>query len=117
MTLGYSISNMENTRLSRALCKVVGDVIQTTGGHSTLEALFKTSGAPGDPPDLAHHSKWKEWLFRGGQDPSVNSLQVLGNVLEEYMDTEPASAADLQQWKQNRYRIEGKRPAVPSMNS
>jgi hypothetical protein len=98
---------MENTRLSRALCKLVGDVIQTTGGHSALDALFTSSGAPGDPPPLAHHAKWKEWLFRAGQDPSVDSLQVLGNVLEEYMDTEPASAEDIQQWKQNRSRIEG----------
>jgi hypothetical protein len=97
---------MENTRLSRALCKVVGDVILTTGGHSTLDALFKSSGAPGEPPDLAHHSKWKEWLFRAGQDATVDSLEVLGNVLEEYIDTRPASAADVQQWSENRSRIE-----------
>jgi hypothetical protein len=97
---------MKNTRLSRAVCKVVGDVIQTTGGHPTLNALFISSGAPGEPPDLAHHSKWKEWLFRAGQDPDVDSLQVLGNILEEYMDTRPAELADHQQWKENRLRIE-----------
>ena len=97
---------MENTRLSRALCKVVGDVILTTGGHSTLDALFISSGAPGDPPDLAHHSKWKEWLFRAGQDSAVDSLQVLGNVLEEYMDTRPANVEDFQRWRENRLRIE-----------
>lgn len=102
----YSVSHMENTRLSRALCKVVGDVIQTTGGHPTLDALFISSGAPGDPPALAHHSKWKEWLFRTGQDSAVDSLQVLGNVLEEYMDTRPAEAGDHQQWHENRLRIE-----------
>ena len=97
---------MENTRLSRALCKVVGDVIQTTGGHPTLDALFIASGAPGDPPALAHHSKWKEWLFLAGQHPTVDSLQVLGNVLEEYMDTRPAEAGDLRQWQENKLRIE-----------
>ena len=102
----YSICNMKNTRLSRALCKVVGDVIQTTGGHPTLDALFASSGAPGEPPALAHHSKWKEWLFRAGQDPTVDSLQVLGNVLEEYMDTRPADAADQVQWSENKLRIE-----------
>lgn len=102
----YSICNMKNTRLSRALCKVVGDVIQTTGGHPTLDALFASAGAPGEPPALAHHSKWKEWLFRTGQDPTVDSLQVLGNVLEEYMDTRPADTADHAQWKENRLRIE-----------
>lgn len=101
------ISNMENTRLSRSLCKVVGDVIQAAGGHPTLNTLFISSGAPGDPPDLAHHSKWKEWLFRAGQDPTVDSLQVLGNILEEYMDTRPAEVGDHAQWDENRLRIEG----------
>jgi hypothetical protein len=102
----YIISNMENTRLSRALCKIVGDVIQTTGGHPSLDALFISSGAPGDPPALAHHSKWKEWLFRAGQDSSVDSLQVLGNVLEEYMDTCPAEVSDHPKWNENKLRIE-----------
>jgi hypothetical protein len=100
------ISKMENTRLSRSLCKVVGDVIQTAGGHPTLNTLFISSGAPGDPPDLAHHSKWKEWLFRAGQDPTVDSLQVLGNILEEYMDTRPAEVDDHSQWNGNKLRIE-----------
>lgn len=97
---------MTNTRLSRALCKVVGDVIQTTGGHSTLDALFRSSGAPGEPPVLSHAAKWKEWLFRTGQDASIDSLQVLGSVLEEYMDTVPASPDDLAHWKVNKARIE-----------
>lgn len=94
-----------NFRLSRSLCKIVGEVLATTGGHSTLDALFITSGAPGEPPALAHHSKWKEWLFRTGQDPSVDSLQVLGNVLEEYMDTPPQDLADEQLWLLNKERL------------
>ena len=32
---------------------------------------------------------WKERLFRAGQDPSVDSLEMLGNVLEEFMDLVP----------------------------
>lgn len=98
--------DMENTRLSRALCKVVGEVIQTTGGHSTLDALFTTSGAPGEPPGLSHAAKWKEWLFRAGQDADTDSLQVLGNVLEEYMDTMPTDPDAIGHWKGNKIRIE-----------
>ena len=97
---------MATTRLSRALCKVVGEVIQTAGGHATLDALFVSSGAPGDPPGLAHHSKWKEWLFRAGQDSNIDSLQVLGNVLEEYMDTLPREAESVSDWKEGRARVE-----------
>ncbi len=56
------------------------------GSHATLDMLFQTAGAPGEPPNLSHGSKWKEWLFRAGLDPHVDSLAVLGNVLEEFMD-------------------------------
>jgi REase_DpnII-MboI len=92
-------------RLSRALCAVVGEVL--LGSHATLDALFINSGAPGEPPALAHHSKWKEWLFRAGQDPTVDSLAVLGNVLEEFMDLAPAEGTpEYDDWKEKRERVE-----------
>lgn len=92
-------------RLSRSLCAVVGETL--SGSHGTLEALFVAAGAPGDAPDLAHHSKWKEWLFRAGQDSTVDSLAVLGNVLEEFMDLPPkAGTSEFEEWKQKRDRVE-----------
>ncbi|MDQ8191577.1 hypothetical protein QEH58_14800 [Roseibacillus persicicus] len=94
-------------RLSKSLCKVVGDVIGLTGSHSTLDTLFMNAGAPGPPPDLSHTSKWKEWLFSVGMNPDVDSLGVLGSVLEEFMDLPPADSSDeLKEWKINRERIE-----------
>jgi len=95
---------MKDFRLSRGLCAIVGESL--SGSHTTLDALFHSSGAPGDPPDLAHHSKWKEWLFRAGLDPDVDSLRVLGNVLEEFMDVEPEEEDALEQWSKNRSRVE-----------
>ena len=98
---------MSNVRLSKHLCAAVGNALTLTGGHSTLDALFKSAGAPGEPPNLAHHSKWKEWLFRAGQDPSVDSLAVLGNILEEFMDVEPDGTEDIvANWKVQRIEIE-----------
>ena len=79
-------------RLSRSLCAVVGESLR--GSHDTLNALFIAAGAPGEPPALSHGSKWKEWLFRAGQDPAVDSLAVLGNVLEEFMDLAPLPSAE-----------------------
>ena len=77
------------------------------GSHATLNDLFGSAGAPGDPPNLAHHSKWKEWLFRAGQDPSVDSLAVLGNVLEEFMDLPPDESEEaFEQWQKDREKIE-----------
>ena len=96
---------MDNVRLSRSLSAAVGSVL--TGSHTTLDALFRSAGAPGDPPNLAHHSKWKEWLFRTGQDPSVDSLAVLGNVLEEFMDLGPDETdSTFENWPAQRRQIE-----------
>lgn len=94
-------------RISKSLCAVVGDVLASTGSHPTLDALFISAGAPGEPPPLAHHSKWKEWLFRAGLDPSTDSLAVLGTVLEEFMDLAPKQdTEEFDPWKERRERIE-----------
>lgn len=98
---------MPPVRLSKSLCAVVGSVLASTGSHAILDALFRSAGAPGDPPDLAHHSKWKEWLFRAGQDPDVDSLAVLGALLEEFMDLPPnSSTLEFDSWKEKRERVE-----------
>ena len=92
-------------RLSRALCAVVGEVLP--GSHATLDALFLSAGAPGEPPPLARQSKWKEWLFRAGQDPTVDSLAVLGNLLEEFMDLPPKQGTpEFDEWREKRARVE-----------
>lgn len=94
-------------RLSKSLCAVVGEILASTGSHPTLDALFISAGAPGEPPPLAHHSKWKEWLFRAGMDPSVDGLVVLGAVLEEFMDLSPKQATpEFDTWKEGRDRVE-----------
>ncbi|QGX40209.1 transposase [Permianibacter aggregans] len=93
-------------RLSKSLCAVVGDVLATTGSHGALDDLFIAAGAPGEPPQLSHGSKWKSWLFRSGQDPNVDSLAVLGNVLEEFMDLPPEDSEYLSEWRAKRARIE-----------
>lgn len=94
---------MTNVRLSRGLCAVVGNVLR--GSHGTLDALFISSGAPGEPPALSHGSKWKEWLFRAGQDEKTDSLKVLGNVLEEMMDVAPVDADSRADWEQRKEQV------------
>jgi hypothetical protein len=95
---------MTNIRIPRSVCAAIGEVL--VGSHATLDALFESSGAPGEPPGLAHHSKWKEWLFRAGNDPEVDSLAVLGNVLEEFMDLHPQEdSEEYEEWTTNRNRI------------
>lgn len=100
------MGDTSSMRLSKSLCAVVGDVIASTGSHATLDELFLSAGAPGEPPALSHDAKWKAWLFRAGQDPNVDSLAVLGNVLEEFMDLPPEDPEALQEWREKRARVE-----------
>jgi hypothetical protein len=82
-------------------------VLTGTGSHASLDTLFESAGAPGEPPALAHQAKWKECLFRAGQDPTVDSLVVLGNVLEEFMDLAPQQGTpEFDTWKGKRARVE-----------
>lgn len=80
-----------NVRIPIAVCAAVGEVL--VGSHASLDALFQAAGAPGPPPELAHHSKWKRWLSQAGSDPNVDSLAVLGHVIEEFMDL-PSESPD-----------------------
>lgn len=95
---------MGNVRIPKTVCAVVNDVLW--GSHATLDALFQSAGAPGAPPELSHASKWKEWLFRAGIDPDTDSLFVLGNVLEEFMDLPPhEDTEEFITWEQDRKRV------------
>ncbi|QUM91395.1 transposase [Moritella sp. 36] len=76
-------------RLPLAVCAMVAEVLE--GSHDTLNAIFEAAGAPGEPPEVAHATKWKIWLQRAGNDQNVDSLVVLGNLIEEFMDLPPPS--------------------------
>ena len=91
--------------MPRAVCAVVGDVLRVRGSHDNLNALFKNSGAPGEPPQLSHPTKWKEWLFLCGTNPECDTLAVLGNVLEEFMDIEPTNPDLAMTWPEDRERV------------
>lgn len=85
--------SMPNVRLPMAVCAAVAEILN--GSHQTLDAMFDAAGAPGPPPDLPHHTKWKTWLHRAGNDPQVDSLTLLGRLIEEFMDLPPVSASNV----------------------
>ena len=60
--------------------------------HSKLDALFMEAGAPGDIPEGNCEKKCSVWLKRCNEDSSINSLVVLGYVIQKYMDQDPASS-------------------------
>lgn len=62
--------------------------------HSTLNSLFMESGAPGGVPEGNCETKCSSWLRRCNDDPAVDPLQVLGQIIQKFMDLEPND------WKQ-----------------
>lgn len=59
--------------------------------HSTLNPLFTESGAPGNVTEGNCETKCSSWLKRCNDDPSVDPLQVLGQVIQKFMDQEPSN--------------------------
>ncbi|MGF7004537.1 abortive infection family protein [Aminobacter sp. BE322] len=61
--------------------------------HTTLNSLFMESGAPGDVPPGNLETKCSLWLKRCNEDYETDALDVLGNVLQKFMDAdEPTDA-------------------------
>lgn len=58
--------------------------------HSTLNTLLMESGAPGDVPPGNCETKCASWLKQCNEDPRVDALSVLGQVVQKFMDEEPS---------------------------
>lgn len=56
--------------------------------HASLESLFMHAGAPGDPPVGNKVVKAHDWLRRVNKE-SLQPLQVLGKLIEGYMEEPP----------------------------
>jgi Abortive infection C-terminus len=71
---------------------VIGSVSAVIAGyyysHSKLNSLFMESGAPGDVPEGNCETKCSKWLKRCNDDPSVDALAILGQVIQKFMDLE-----------------------------
>lgn len=57
--------------------------------HASMDNLFMYAGAPGDPPEGSKWAKAQEWLRRINTDVSIQPLQVLGRLVEGYMEELP----------------------------
>ncbi len=91
-----SDKGFQHKTLPVAVCALVNQVL--AGSHATLNALFRNAGAPSDPPELSHATKWKTWLLRASEDPNTDAHHVLGKILEEFMEVEPPDDAGLFSW-------------------
>jgi len=98
---------MKETSIPRPIIAVVGEVLGNYYcSHTRLNTLFMESGAPGEPPPGSCIHKCIEWLKRVNSDASVNPFDVLGKILENFMDLEiPGIGVDNEFWSKNRERV------------
>lgn len=83
------------TQISNAVIGVVGAVIgKHYYSHSKLETLFMEHGAPGEPPGGNCIDKCVRWLKLANLDPSVDVLELLGGVIQDFMDSDHPSLKD-----------------------
>lgn len=66
---------------------VVADILADFYTHSELDVLFESAGSPGEPPSGNKVDKTRAWLKRISNDIS-ESLEMLGKILEEYMEVD-----------------------------
>jgi hypothetical protein len=93
----------EKQKIPNAVCAVVAEVIgQYYYSHTRLNTLFYEAGAPGEVPVGNCVDKCTYWLKQCNDDPSVDAFQVLGKVLENYMEVVAVDPPDHPQ----RLRIE-----------
>lgn len=89
--------------IPNAVCAVVAEVIgQHYYSHTRLNTIFYEAGAPGEMPVGNCVDKCTSWLKRCNDDSSVDAFQVLGKVLEHYMEVVAVEPPDHPQ----RLRIE-----------
>jgi len=71
----------------RPLATVVGTALGSYYySHRTIETLFYECGAAGDPPEGNCQDKITRWLLREASRDRSKAFQILGKLLEEFMD-------------------------------
>ena len=91
-----------NSNIPNSLIGAVSSVIaEHYYSHSKLDTLFMESGAPGDVPEGNCEKKCSVWLKRCNDDSTVSALDILAEIIQEYMDKdlEPSFYGDTSQDK------------------
>jgi hypothetical protein len=92
---------------------VIGEVARAFDVAYTraeLNNLFMRAGVYSDPPPGSKLVKISEWLRQINEDPSGDALEILGKLLEDFLERRPTSRiesdeAALKEWEEPRTRI------------
>lgn len=66
---------------------VCAEIAANRETHATLDSLFTYAGATGEPPAGSKPAKALEWLRNTNKDDGAKPLDVLGKLIENYMET------------------------------
>ncbi|HEY9209797.1 MAG TPA: abortive infection family protein [Methylotenera sp.] len=69
-----------------AVLSICAEVFAKRESHATLDSLFIYAGATGEPPPGSKHAKALAWLRNTNKDETINPLDVLGRLIENYME-------------------------------
>ena len=72
-------------RIPAPIISVISETVAGWETHATLDSLFMYAGAPGDPLEGSKMVKAQAWLRKVNKEHE-NPLQVLGGILEHYLD-------------------------------
>jgi hypothetical protein len=68
------------------LLSVCAEIVARRETHTKLDSLFTYAGAPGEPPAGSKPAKAIAWLRATNKDERVQPLDVLGRLIENYME-------------------------------
>lgn len=77
------------TLIPSPVIAVCAEIMSQRETHASMDNLFMYSGAPGKPPEGTKWVKAQEWLRRINTDASIQPLQILGRLVEGYMEEPP----------------------------
>lgn len=78
------------------ILSVCAEIAASRETHATLDSLFTYAGAPGEPPPGSKPAKALAWLRIVNKDENINPLDVLGCLIENYMESplDPENSLD-----------------------
>ena len=97
---------MTRRHIPAAVLSVCAEIAANRETHATLDSLFTYAGAPGEPPPGSKPAKAQAWLRITNKDENVKPLDVLGRLIENYMEAplDPDNTWDQERFK-DRERI------------
>ena len=97
---------MTHRQIPAAVLSVCAEIASNRETHATLDSLFTYAGASGDPPPGSKPAKALAWLRITNKDENLKPLDVLGRLIENYMEAplDPDNSWDQERLK-DRERI------------